>query len=101
MLGLELVVVLGAALVACRVGAQRTGIAAPMLLLAAGVLLGFIPAFSGPGTPVRSGTAALPRRNITVLRAESLINDDTVLRRMQASLDLEEFRLLDEPDDDE
>ncbi|HEU5127628.1 MAG TPA: Na+/H+ antiporter [Glycomyces sp.] len=50
-LGLELIVVVGAALVACRLGAQRTGIASPALLLAAGVLLGFIPAFTGIELP--------------------------------------------------
>ncbi|MEU5870916.1 Na+/H+ antiporter [Glycomyces sp. NPDC047369] len=154
MLGLELIVVIGAALVACRVGAQRSGIAAPILLLAAGVLLGFVPAFTGielpsavvlllflpallwweaMNTPLReirkfrrgillTGTLLvvitaaavaatahafglpwgpawvlgaalaptdatavsvvsrlLPRRNLTVLRAESLINDGTAL----------------------
>ncbi|MFG3341253.1 Na+/H+ antiporter [Glycomyces sp. NPDC048151] len=45
MLGLELIVVIGAALVACRIAAQRTGIAAPVLQLGVGVLLGLIPAF--------------------------------------------------------
>jgi Na+/H+ antiporter len=51
MLGLELIVVIGAALVACRIGAQRTGIAAPVLQLAAGVLLGLIPAFGALELP--------------------------------------------------
>jgi monovalent cation/hydrogen antiporter len=44
MAGLELVVLLGIALLACRVTAVRSGIAAPVLQLGAGVLLGLIPA---------------------------------------------------------
>ncbi|GAA1688025.1 Na+/H+ antiporter [Glycomyces endophyticus] len=51
MLGLELIVVIGAVLVACRVGAQRTGIAAPVLQLAAGVLLGLLPTFGALELP--------------------------------------------------
>jgi len=44
LLGLELVVVLGGAILACGVLARRLRIAPPVLLLASGVLLGFIPA---------------------------------------------------------
>lgn len=44
LLGLELVVVLGAALLASGVLARRLGIAPPVLLLLSGVLLGFVPA---------------------------------------------------------
>src|SRR6195952_9020 len=44
LLGLELVVVLGAAPLACGVLARRLRIAPPVLLLTSGVLLGFIPA---------------------------------------------------------
>src|SRR5690349_21190333 len=51
MLGLVLVVVLGAALLACGVLAGRTGIAPPVLLLACGVLLGFVPALRGVRLP--------------------------------------------------
>jgi monovalent cation/hydrogen antiporter len=51
MLGLELIVVIGTALVACRIGAQRTGIAAPVLQLGAGVLLGLLPAFGALELP--------------------------------------------------
>ena len=154
MFGLELVVVLGVAVLVCGVAARRLNIAAPVLLLLAGVLLGFVPLLrevSLPSevmlllflppllywesltTPLRGirrdlrgivlnstvlviGTAAavaaaahalgmpwgpawvlgaavaptdatavaafaksLPRRNMTVLRAESLINDGTAL----------------------
>jgi CPA1 family monovalent cation:H+ antiporter len=43
-LGLELVVVLGVAVLGCHVAGQRAGIAPPVVLLLAGVLLGFIPA---------------------------------------------------------
>jgi CPA1 family monovalent cation:H+ antiporter len=42
-LGLELVVILGAAVLVCHVAGQRTGIAPPVVLLLAGALLGFIP----------------------------------------------------------
>ncbi len=45
MLGLELVVALGVAILACSLGAQRLRIAPPLLLLAGGAALGFIPAF--------------------------------------------------------
>ncbi|MDT0322105.1 Na+/H+ antiporter [Streptomyces millisiae] len=44
LLGLELVVVLGAALLGCEVAGRRLGLAPPVLLLAAGALLGFVPA---------------------------------------------------------
>jgi monovalent cation/hydrogen antiporter len=44
LLGLELVVVLGAAILASGVLARRLQITPPVLLLASGVLLGFIPA---------------------------------------------------------
>jgi len=46
MLGLELVVVLGAVVLACGVLSRRTGIAGPILLLLAGVALGLVPALS-------------------------------------------------------
>jgi monovalent cation/hydrogen antiporter len=153
-LGLELVVVLGLALLACGQLARRWGVAPPVLLLACGVLLGFIPALRqvhlqpevvlllflpallywesittslreirnnlrvivlvstalviataaavawaahamgmpwGPAWVLGAAVAptdatavgvlarALPRRNVTVLRAESLINDGTAL----------------------
>ncbi|SDC87304.1 monovalent cation:H+ antiporter, CPA1 family [Geodermatophilus telluris] len=44
LLGLELVVVLGAAVFLCGVGARRLGVPAPVLLLLCGALLGFVPA---------------------------------------------------------
>lgn len=44
MLGLELVVVLGVAVLVGNVAGQRLGIAPPVVLLVTGVLLGFIPA---------------------------------------------------------
>jgi CPA1 family monovalent cation:H+ antiporter len=44
LLGLVLVVVLGAAVLACSVMAQRLRVAPPILLLTCGVLLGFVPA---------------------------------------------------------
>ncbi|MGI5326978.1 cation:proton antiporter domain-containing protein [Actinomadura nitritigenes] len=43
MLGLELVVILGAAILTGSVLGRRAGIAPPIVLLVAGVLLGFIP----------------------------------------------------------
>jgi Na+/H+ antiporter len=43
MLGLELVVVLGLAVLLCAVAARRFRVAPPVLLLACGALLGFIP----------------------------------------------------------
>lgn len=154
MLGLELVVVLGVCVLLCSAGAGRLRVAAPVLLIVCGALLGFIPALRMIGLPpevmlllflpallyweslttslreIRSNlrpivllstvlvlvTAAavawvahrlglgwgpawvlgaavaptdatavgviargLPRRTITVLRAESLINDGTAL----------------------
>ncbi|MEV6964513.1 Na+/H+ antiporter [Hamadaea sp. NPDC051192] len=154
MLGLELVVLLGLALLVCGLLARRTGVAPPVLLLICGVLLGFIPVLREVHLPpemvlllflpallywesittslreIRNnlrvivlvstvlviGTAAavawaahalgmpwgpawvlgaavaptdatavgvlaraLPRRQVTVLRAESLINDGTAL----------------------
>jgi monovalent cation/hydrogen antiporter len=51
MLGLELIVVLGAALLTCRVGAVRIGVAPPVLLLACGVLAGFVPALRSVQLP--------------------------------------------------
>jgi CPA1 family monovalent cation:H+ antiporter len=44
MIGLELVVILGAVILACGVVSRRTGVAGPILLLAAGIALGFAPA---------------------------------------------------------
>ncbi|MEU2779361.1 cation:proton antiporter [Streptomyces sp. NPDC007162] len=44
MLGLELVVVLGVAVLVGNVVGQRLGIAPPVVLLVTGVLLGFVPA---------------------------------------------------------
>ncbi|MFE5339706.1 Na+/H+ antiporter [Isoptericola sp. NPDC056578] len=44
MIGLELVVILGAVILACGVLAHRTGVAGPVLLLVAGIALGFAPA---------------------------------------------------------
>ncbi|MBC3763192.1 Na+/H+ antiporter [Quadrisphaera oryzae] len=154
MQGLELVVVLGAAVLACGALARRTRVAPPVLLLGTGVLLGFAPALRGTHLPpeavlllflpallwwesqttslreirrflrvivllgsllvvlTAAGVAAaahalgvpwgpawvlgaavaptdatavgvlarsLPRRNTTVLRAESLVNDGTAL----------------------
>ncbi|NUO57691.1 MAG: Na+/H+ antiporter [Hamadaea sp.] len=154
MLGLELVVLLGLALLICGLLARRTGVASPVLLLGCGVLLGFIPALRevhlppemvlllflpallywesittslreirnnlrvivlvstalviatagavawaahllglpwGPAWVLGAAVAptdatavgvlarALPRRQVTVLRAESLINDGTAL----------------------
>jgi Na+/H+ antiporter len=153
-LGLELVVVLGMAVLISNVAAQRLGIAPPVLLLVTGVLLGFIPAVRhaelppevvlllflpvllyweslttslreirtnlrgialmstllviltawavaaaghvlglpwGPAwvlgaavaptdaTAVAALARALPRRQVTILRAESLVNDGTAL----------------------
>ncbi|HEY0360283.1 MAG TPA: cation:proton antiporter, partial [Mycobacteriales bacterium] len=43
-MGLQLVVVLGIAVLAACVAARRLRIAPPVLLLATGVLLGFVPA---------------------------------------------------------
>jgi monovalent cation/hydrogen antiporter len=44
LLGLELVVVLGAAVLVCGVLARRFGVAPPVFLLACGAVLGFVPA---------------------------------------------------------
>ncbi|TXN28897.1 Na+/H+ antiporter [Lacisediminihabitans profunda] len=154
MLGLEIVVVLGVAILVCAGGARRLHIASPVLLLISGILLGFLPAMRevslppevvlflflpallfreslttslreiranfrgivltstllvvltagavaviahlfgtswGPAwvlgaalaptdaTSVGALTRNLPRRNVTLLRAESLINDGTAL----------------------
>lgn len=154
MLGLEIVVVLGAAVLVCTGLAGRLHVAPPILLLAAGILLGFVPALRevqlppevvlflflpallfweslttslreiranlrgivltstvlvlataavvasvahllgmpwGPAwvlgaavaptdaTAVGAFTRSLPRRTVTTLRAESLVNDGTAL----------------------
>ncbi|WP_454043672.1 Na+/H+ antiporter [Cellulosimicrobium sp. Marseille-Q8652] len=154
MIGLELVVILGAVILACGVLSRRTGIAGPVLLLVAGIVLGFAPALRdvhlppelmllvflpmllywealttslreiratfrgvvltstllvvataaavatvahalgmpwGPAwvlgaalaptdaTAVGALARSLPRRDVTVLRAESLVNDGTAL----------------------
>jgi hypothetical protein len=47
MRGLELVVVLGVAVLVCSLIARRYRIAPPVLLFGCGVLLGFIPARAG------------------------------------------------------
>jgi CPA1 family monovalent cation:H+ antiporter len=44
MVGLEIVVILGLVIVACGLLSRRSGIAQPVLLLLAGILLGFLPA---------------------------------------------------------
>lgn len=51
MLGLELVVALGAAVVLGSIAAERIRANAPVILLAAGVLLSFIPVFRNVGLP--------------------------------------------------
>lgn len=51
MVGLELVVVLGAAILVAAVLARRTGVAEPILLLLAGVVVGFVPALRGIHLP--------------------------------------------------
>ncbi|WP_214323958.1 Na+/H+ antiporter [Nonomuraea sediminis] len=51
MLGLELVVILGAAVLAGNVLARRLRVAPPVLLLLTGVLLGFVPALYGVQLP--------------------------------------------------
>ncbi|QDW62387.1 Na+/H+ antiporter [Oerskovia sp. KBS0722] len=154
MIGLELVVVLGVVIVVCGVLARRTRVADPILLLVAGIALGFVPALRqvhlppelmllvflpvllyweaitislreiraalrgivltstllvvataaavaaaahalglpwGPAWVLGAAVAptdatavgvlarALPRRTVTVLRAESLVNDGTAL----------------------
>ncbi|MBT2538824.1 Na+/H+ antiporter [Arthrobacter sp. ISL-69] len=154
MLGLELVVILGVLVLVCNIAARRVRVAAPVLLLASGALLGFIPTLRevhlppetvlllflpallyweslttslreirnnlrgivlmstalviataggvalvahalglpwGPAWVLGAAVAptdatavgvlarALPRRNVTALRAESLINDGTAL----------------------
>ena len=51
MIGLELVVILGGMIVVCGLLGRRLGIADPVLLLLAGVLLGFAPALRGVHLP--------------------------------------------------
>ncbi|HET9143334.1 Na+/H+ antiporter [Actinophytocola sp.] len=51
MLGLELVVVLGVAVLVCSVAAERLRVAPPVLLLAGGALVGFVPALRGISLP--------------------------------------------------
>ncbi len=51
MLGLELVVLLGLAVLVARVVSDRFGISPPILLLAAGALLGFVPALRAVHLP--------------------------------------------------
>jgi CPA1 family monovalent cation:H+ antiporter len=51
MLGLELVVALGIAVLVCSVAARRWRVAAPVLLLVCGWLLGFVPALRGVTLP--------------------------------------------------
>jgi CPA1 family monovalent cation:H+ antiporter len=70
MLGLDLVVALGVAVLVSGLVARRFRVAPPVVLLACGALIGFV---------VR-------------LRDENRI-DDTVLRQIQARLDIEEVRL--------
>lgn len=51
MIGLELVVVLGAVLLVCHAIGHRLKVAPPVLLLVAGALLGFVPALRGVHLP--------------------------------------------------
>jgi CPA1 family monovalent cation:H+ antiporter len=51
LLGLQLVVVLGIALLACGIAARRFGVAPPVLLLACGALLGFVPSLRAVHLP--------------------------------------------------
>lgn len=51
MLGLELVVALGAPLLVSDLAARRARVAPPVVLLAAGVLLGFVPALRAVRLP--------------------------------------------------
>ncbi|GAB2842157.1 Na+/H+ antiporter [Actinocorallia aurea] len=51
MLGLELVVALGVAVLACSLAARRLGIAPPIALLLGGLLLGFVPALRAVRLP--------------------------------------------------
>jgi Na+/H+ antiporter len=51
LLGLEIVVVLGVAVLVCTVAAGRLRIAAPVLLVLAGVVLGFVPALRAVTLP--------------------------------------------------
>jgi monovalent cation/hydrogen antiporter len=51
MIGLELVVILGVVIVGCGLLGRRLGVADPVLLLLAGVLLGFAPALRGVYLP--------------------------------------------------
>jgi len=51
LLGLEIVVILGVAVLASGLAARRLGVAPPVLLLACGALLGFVPALRGVELP--------------------------------------------------
>src|ERR671926_532549 len=51
LLGLELVVVIGLALLVCGVLARRFRVAPPVLLLVCGAVLGFVPALRGVHLP--------------------------------------------------
>jgi CPA1 family monovalent cation:H+ antiporter len=51
LLGLQLVVVLGIAMLVCGMAARRSGVAAPVLLLLCGALLGFVPALRDVNLP--------------------------------------------------
>jgi CPA1 family monovalent cation:H+ antiporter len=51
LLGLELVVVLGVVVLACGAAARRLNVTPPVLLLACGVLVGFIPALRAVSLP--------------------------------------------------
>jgi CPA1 family monovalent cation:H+ antiporter len=80
MLGLELIVVLGAALLICRVGAARIGVAPPVLLLACGVLAGFVPALR---------SAQLPPETVLLIFLPALLYWEsltTSLREIRANL---------------
>jgi hypothetical protein len=97
--GLELVVVLGVAVLGSYFVSQRYCVASPVVLLGAGFLLGFIPVLRRVSLPPEvvlflflpaaiaptDATAvgvlakALPCRSVTILSAESLANDGTAL----------------------
>ncbi|WP_370961562.1 hypothetical protein [Amycolatopsis sp. cg9] len=111
MLGLELVVVLGAAVLVCHVVATSSGIASSILLLAVGVLPPEVALPGGCGVALRPlrprarRPVACADRGRSRLRSAAVsagaaddpalrcYHDDTVLRRLRAGLDNEEIRL--------
>ncbi|MPZ85012.1 MAG: hypothetical protein GEV28_33350 [Actinophytocola sp.] len=96
-------VLVGAALLIGTSVARRVGLAAPVVLLVAGVLLSLTPALHDIAVApepderteaemLRNELLSVKRATVVALRDEHVISD-TVLLRLQAQLDAEENRV--------